>query len=201
MLHFLWACESKATHKFDKGTILNKSPGFRPAVGMGRCLPQPRLFFPSSLQQNVSAEARQNTSMAILPVVATNATCSVRVAAVTKGGVGPFSSPVEVFIPSSGKEMPIPACAVCMQGRVMGKSAGRAFLAQPRPFGIPPSSFRCFPRQPGCRPRIWDLQCALVARRDLPSTRSLGPDALFSRVTLWALLGLVSAPGKSSPNP
>ncbi|NXS91745.1 MERTK kinase, partial [Jacana jacana] len=52
--------------------------------------------------QNVSAEARQNTSMAILPVVATNATCSVRVAAVTKGGVGPFSSPVEVFIPGSG---------------------------------------------------------------------------------------------------
>ncbi|NXJ69968.1 MERTK kinase, partial [Rostratula benghalensis] len=52
--------------------------------------------------QNVSTEARQNTSMAVLPVVATNATCSVRVAAVTKGGVGPFSSPVEVFIPGSG---------------------------------------------------------------------------------------------------
>uniref|UniRef100_A0A8C3JQT6 Tyrosine-protein kinase Mer n=1 Tax=Calidris pygmaea TaxID=425635 RepID=A0A8C3JQT6_9CHAR len=51
---------------------------------------------------NVSAEARQNASVAILPVVATNATCSVRVAAVTKGGVGPFSSPVEVFIPGSG---------------------------------------------------------------------------------------------------
>ncbi|NXS47233.1 MERTK kinase, partial [Balaeniceps rex] len=52
--------------------------------------------------QNVSAEARQNASVAILPVVATNATCSVRVAAITKGGVGPFSSPVEVFIPGSG---------------------------------------------------------------------------------------------------
>ncbi|XP_054678341.1 tyrosine-protein kinase Mer isoform X1 [Grus americana] len=52
--------------------------------------------------QNVSAEARQNASVAVLPVVATNATCSVRVAAVTKGGVGPFSSPVEVFIPGSG---------------------------------------------------------------------------------------------------
>ncbi|XP_014817874.1 PREDICTED: tyrosine-protein kinase Mer [Calidris pugnax] len=52
--------------------------------------------------QNVSAEARQNASVAILPVVATNATCSVRVAAVTKGGVGPFSSPVEVFIPGGG---------------------------------------------------------------------------------------------------
>ncbi|NWU99762.1 MERTK kinase, partial [Upupa epops] len=52
--------------------------------------------------QNVSAETHQNTSVAVLPVVATNATCSVRVAAVTKGGVGPFSSPVEIFIPSSG---------------------------------------------------------------------------------------------------
>ncbi|KFP86006.1 Tyrosine-protein kinase Mer, partial [Apaloderma vittatum] len=52
--------------------------------------------------QNASAEAQQNASAAILPVVATNATCSVRVAAVTKGGVGPFSSPVEVFIPGSG---------------------------------------------------------------------------------------------------
>ncbi|NWW51784.1 MERTK kinase, partial [Pedionomus torquatus] len=52
--------------------------------------------------QNISTEAWQNASMAILPVVATNTTCSVRVAAVTKGGVGPFSSPVEVFIPGSG---------------------------------------------------------------------------------------------------
>ncbi|XP_065486529.1 tyrosine-protein kinase Mer isoform X3 [Caloenas nicobarica] len=49
--------------------------------------------------QNVSAEARPNASVAVLPVLATNATCSVRVAAVTKGGAGPFSSPVEVFIP------------------------------------------------------------------------------------------------------
>ncbi|KAM4680765.1 tyrosine-protein kinase Mer isoform 2-T2 [Amazona ochrocephala] len=51
---------------------------------------------------NASTEARHNASGIILPVVATNATCSVRVAAVTKGGVGPFSSPVEVFIPGSG---------------------------------------------------------------------------------------------------
>ncbi|XP_069706382.1 tyrosine-protein kinase Mer isoform X3 [Phaenicophaeus curvirostris] len=55
----------------------------------------------SKWMQNVSAEARQNTSMAVLPVVATNATCSIRVAAVTKGGVGPFSSPVEIFIPDN----------------------------------------------------------------------------------------------------
>ncbi|XP_068531290.1 tyrosine-protein kinase Mer isoform X1 [Anas acuta] len=52
--------------------------------------------------QNISSEAQQNSSVALLPVVATNATCSVRVAAVTKGGVGPFSSPVEVFIPDNG---------------------------------------------------------------------------------------------------
>ncbi|NXE96537.1 MERTK kinase, partial [Menura novaehollandiae] len=52
--------------------------------------------------QNVSAEAQLNGSVAVLPVVATNATCSIRVAAVTKGGVGPFSIPVEIFIPGSG---------------------------------------------------------------------------------------------------
>uniref|UniRef100_A0A669Q9E5 Tyrosine-protein kinase Mer n=1 Tax=Phasianus colchicus TaxID=9054 RepID=A0A669Q9E5_PHACC len=51
---------------------------------------------------NISSEAQHNATVAILPVVATNATCSVRVAAVTKGGVGPFSSPVEVFVPASG---------------------------------------------------------------------------------------------------
>ncbi|NXP48216.1 MERTK kinase, partial [Heliornis fulica] len=52
--------------------------------------------------QILSAEAQHNTSVAVLPVVATNATCTVRVAAVTKGGVGPFSSPTKVFIPGSG---------------------------------------------------------------------------------------------------
>uniref|UniRef100_A0A8C0ULI1 receptor protein-tyrosine kinase n=1 Tax=Cyanistes caeruleus TaxID=156563 RepID=A0A8C0ULI1_CYACU len=50
----------------------------------------------------VSEEARLNGSAAVLPVVATNATCSVRVAAVTKGGVGPSSAPVEIFIPAGG---------------------------------------------------------------------------------------------------
>ncbi|XP_041273158.1 tyrosine-protein kinase Mer isoform X3 [Onychostruthus taczanowskii] len=50
----------------------------------------------------VSDEVRLNGSVAVLPVVATNATCSIRVAAVTKGGVGPFSIPVEIFIPASG---------------------------------------------------------------------------------------------------
>ncbi|XP_071594906.1 tyrosine-protein kinase Mer isoform X1 [Heliangelus exortis] len=52
--------------------------------------------------QNLSTEAQHNASGAILPVVATNATCSIRVAAVTKGGVGPFSSPVKIFIPDGG---------------------------------------------------------------------------------------------------
>ncbi|XP_064271554.1 tyrosine-protein kinase Mer isoform X2 [Passer domesticus] len=49
-----------------------------------------------------SNEVRLNGSVAVLPVVATSATCSIRVAAVTKGGVGPFSIPVEIFIPASG---------------------------------------------------------------------------------------------------
>ncbi|XP_041329972.1 tyrosine-protein kinase Mer isoform X6 [Pyrgilauda ruficollis] len=52
--------------------------------------------------QIVSDEVRLNGSVAVLPVLATNATCSIRVAAVTKGGVGPFSIPVEIFIPASG---------------------------------------------------------------------------------------------------
>ncbi|NWI85065.1 MERTK kinase, partial [Pitta sordida] len=52
--------------------------------------------------QDVSAEVQLNSSVSVLPVVATNATFSVRVAAVTKGGVGPFSIPVEIFIPGNG---------------------------------------------------------------------------------------------------
>ncbi|KFO85224.1 Tyrosine-protein kinase Mer, partial [Buceros rhinoceros silvestris] len=59
-------------------------------------------FLPFSLHQNFSTKAPLNASLAVLPVVATNATCSIRVAAVTKGGVGPFSSPVEIFVPGSG---------------------------------------------------------------------------------------------------
>ncbi|NXG13446.1 MERTK kinase, partial [Grallaria varia] len=56
----------------------------------------------SSKGTDDSAVVRLNSSVAVLPVVATNATCSIRVAAVTKGGVGPFSLPVEIFIPGSG---------------------------------------------------------------------------------------------------
>ena len=32
-----------------------------------------------------------------------NATCTVRVAAVTTGGVGPFSAPVKIFVPVHGE--------------------------------------------------------------------------------------------------
>ncbi|XP_010222684.1 PREDICTED: tyrosine-protein kinase Mer-like, partial [Tinamus guttatus] len=59
------------------------------------------LSFPCCFQENVSSEAQPNASVAILPVEATNATCSVRVAAVSRGGTGPLSSPVEIFIPGS----------------------------------------------------------------------------------------------------
>uniref|UniRef100_A0A8D0L8C5 Tyrosine-protein kinase Mer n=1 Tax=Sphenodon punctatus TaxID=8508 RepID=A0A8D0L8C5_SPHPU len=52
--------------------------------------------------RKLSSETRNNVSGFFLPVVITNATCTVQVAAVTKGGVGPFSDPVEVFIPGNG---------------------------------------------------------------------------------------------------
>ncbi|XP_067388913.1 tyrosine-protein kinase Mer isoform X2 [Emydura macquarii macquarii] len=52
--------------------------------------------------QNLSFEAKQNDTAATVPIVATNVTCAVRVAAITKGGVGPFSDPVLVFIPGDG---------------------------------------------------------------------------------------------------
>ncbi|XP_040123470.1 tyrosine-protein kinase Mer isoform X3 [Oryx dammah] len=47
-------------------------------------------------------EVGQNRSLAQLSVQAHNATCTVRIAAVTKGGVGPFSDPVKIFIPARG---------------------------------------------------------------------------------------------------
>lgn len=75
-----------------------------------------------------------NGSVAVLPVVATNATCSIRVAAVTKGGVGPSTIPVEIFIPASGKEV---------WGWRLGMAQGALSM---RPFGITPSSFSQGPR-------------------------------------------------------
>lgn len=107
----------------------------------------------------------------MLPVVATNTTCSIRVAAVTKGGVGPFSIPVEIFIPASGKEV---------QGWMLGIAQG---VLDMRPFDITLSSFGCFPCQP--KILIWEQE-------------SLTPHSLFSYVALWAPLKTL---GSSCPKP
>ncbi|XP_075418663.1 tyrosine-protein kinase Mer [Tenrec ecaudatus] len=50
--------------------------------------------------KELSEEVGQNDSHAEIPVQAHNATCTVRMAAVTRGGVGPFSRPVNIFIPA-----------------------------------------------------------------------------------------------------
>lgn len=60
-------------------------------------------IFLSFFQRNLSFHTRKDTNAIYISIVATNATCIVRVAAVTKGGVGPFSDPVEVFIPGNGE--------------------------------------------------------------------------------------------------
>ncbi|XP_030414077.1 tyrosine-protein kinase Mer isoform X1 [Gopherus evgoodei] len=56
----------------------------------------------SKITQNRSSEAQQNATVTTVAIVVTNATYAVRVAAVTKGGIGPFSDPVVVFIPGDG---------------------------------------------------------------------------------------------------
>uniref|UniRef100_A0A7D9NKI3 Tyrosine-protein kinase Mer n=1 Tax=Xenopus tropicalis TaxID=8364 RepID=A0A7D9NKI3_XENTR len=43
-----------------------------------------------------------NSTAAFLPIKATNATCTVTVAARTNGGVGPYSLPVQLLIPGDG---------------------------------------------------------------------------------------------------
>ncbi|XP_038621556.1 LOW QUALITY PROTEIN: tyrosine-protein kinase Mer [Tachyglossus aculeatus] len=48
------------------------------------------------------SEDHRNSSWAFIPIEATNATVTVRVAAVTSGGTGPLSDPVEFFIPGVG---------------------------------------------------------------------------------------------------
>ncbi|XP_055984786.1 tyrosine-protein kinase Mer [Sorex fumeus] len=53
-------------------------------------------------QQEFSEEVSQNDSHTQIPIEFHNATCTVRIAAVTKGGVGPFSNPVKLFIPVHG---------------------------------------------------------------------------------------------------
>ncbi|XP_045143030.1 tyrosine-protein kinase Mer [Echinops telfairi] len=52
--------------------------------------------------KELSEEVGQNDSHAQIPVQAHNATCTVRIAAITRGGVGPFSGPVNIFIPAHG---------------------------------------------------------------------------------------------------
>uniref|UniRef100_A0A8I3NQ82 Tyrosine-protein kinase Mer n=2 Tax=Canis lupus familiaris TaxID=9615 RepID=A0A8I3NQ82_CANLF len=52
--------------------------------------------------KELSEEVGQNGSRAQISVQVHNATCTVRIAAITKGGVGPFSDPVKMFIPPHG---------------------------------------------------------------------------------------------------
>lgn len=62
--------------------------------------PLPFLLCP---QKEMSEDIGQNGSRAQIPVQVHNATCTVRIAAVTKGGVGPFSDPVKISIPAHGE--------------------------------------------------------------------------------------------------
>ncbi|XP_066233840.1 tyrosine-protein kinase Mer isoform X2 [Saccopteryx leptura] len=52
--------------------------------------------------KELSEQVGQNDSHAQLPIQVHNATCIVRIAAITKGGVGPFSAPVKIFVPAHG---------------------------------------------------------------------------------------------------
>lgn len=63
----------------------------------------PFLSFPLCPQKELSEEVGQNDSLAQLSVQVHNASCTVRIAAVTKGGVGPFSDPVKIFVPAHGE--------------------------------------------------------------------------------------------------
>ncbi|XP_023412801.1 tyrosine-protein kinase Mer [Loxodonta africana] len=50
--------------------------------------------------KELSEEVGQDGSCAQIPVQVHNATCTVRIAAITEGGIGPFSDPVKIFIPA-----------------------------------------------------------------------------------------------------
>ncbi|XP_014647103.1 PREDICTED: tyrosine-protein kinase Mer [Ceratotherium simum simum] len=52
--------------------------------------------------RDLSEEVDQDGSRAQISVQVHNATCTVRVAAVSRGGVGPFSDPVKISIPANG---------------------------------------------------------------------------------------------------
>lgn len=72
--------------------------------GNGSLVPQYFIsFFLLCPQKELSEEVGQNGSQTQISVQVYNATCTVRIAAVTKGGVGPFSEPVKIFIPAHGK--------------------------------------------------------------------------------------------------
>uniref|UniRef100_A0A2K6RNC1 receptor protein-tyrosine kinase n=1 Tax=Rhinopithecus roxellana TaxID=61622 RepID=A0A2K6RNC1_RHIRO len=57
----------------------------------------------AGISKELLEEVGQNNSRAQISVQVHNATCTVRIAAVTKGGVGPFSDPVKIFIPAHGE--------------------------------------------------------------------------------------------------
>ncbi|XP_058523605.1 tyrosine-protein kinase Mer [Ochotona princeps] len=52
--------------------------------------------------KELSEEVDRNSSRAQISVLLRNASCTVRIATITKGGVGPFSDPVKIFIPAHG---------------------------------------------------------------------------------------------------
>ncbi|KAL1786206.1 tyrosine-protein kinase Mer isoform X1 [Sigmodon hispidus] len=54
-------------------------------------------------QKELSEEVSQTGSWAQIPVQIHNATCTVKIAAITKGGVGPFSEPVTIIIPEHSR--------------------------------------------------------------------------------------------------
>lgn len=61
------------------------------------------LYFLVRPQEELSEDVGQDGSHAQIPVRAHNATCTVRIAAVTTGGVGPFSDPVKIFVSAHGE--------------------------------------------------------------------------------------------------
>ncbi|XP_053314796.1 tyrosine-protein kinase Mer isoform X2 [Spea bombifrons] len=52
--------------------------------------------------QTMEYSMDSNSTAALIPLKATNATCFVSVAAFTKGGIGPYSQPVQIIIPGDG---------------------------------------------------------------------------------------------------
>nr|XP_025037297.1 tyrosine-protein kinase Mer isoform X1 [Pelodiscus sinensis] len=56
----------------------------------------------AAVTKNLSSEAEPNATVATVPIWATNATYTVRVAAVTTGGIGPFSDPETLFVEGDG---------------------------------------------------------------------------------------------------